>query len=310
MARSLICCCTGPVSTDPILTAETFRALARSAPWRWSTLEIQVTRRCQQGGRVHAWMRRDDRMRVDLPDGEVILDHGSWQTYVSADLVAFEDDEVTDVAALRAPALTDTGAPSATDDTGAVTKPVRPLSTEPAFGPDGLVRRRPGASEDTQAPMYQDYQWVAMLDPWELADGQAPETAHPSEDPPLGVDIHRLEVSQRHGRVTWWAEVTPTADYDPQCSCCPLLAGEVSDRLEGLADDTRADRPAEAGAFGYATAYLVGLDLQTGVCVSLDHLDGAEVGNHVDVRILAVNQPMPDTLFPRRPRWRRLRRRR
>ena len=135
--------------------------------------------------------------------------------------------------------------------------------------------------------MWQDYQCVAMLDPVELADGVA---ARPRPGPGPGcraarraLDVHRLDASVRHGRETWWAEVAPREEYSPRCSCCPLLFGRVSEDARGAggAPTARGQQPALA----YATRYLVALDVATGVCVHVEHLDGDHAGRGFSVDI-------------------------
>ena len=134
--------------------------------------------------------------------------------------------------------------------------------------------RRPAAAT-SEDPIWRDYQWVAMLDPVELADGiPRGRAADPGSgpgpgpgvdaDPPAALDVHRLDASVRHGRDTWWAEVAPREEYAPRCSCCPLLL----------------DR---------ATAFLVALDVETGVCVHVEHLDGDHTGRGFSLRIRSVD---------------------
>jgi hypothetical protein len=65
----------------PIPSVEQFFALARSSPWRWSTLRFRVTWR----GRMHtsaagfrrepvrAWVARPDALRIETHDGRVLI---------------------------------------------------------------------------------------------------------------------------------------------------------------------------------------------------------------------------------------------
>lgn len=154
---------------------------------------------------------------------------------------------------------------------------------------DGFVVRRLAQTSDD--PMWGNYQWVAMLDPVELADGSpcTPESDPSAQDAgcPPALDVRRLDASRRHGRGTWWAEVTPRPEYWPRCSCCPLLFGRVSETIEAKSrGSTLSSR--QAGA-EYATAYLVALDVETGVCVHVEHLDGDHVGRGFSVDIRAVD---------------------
>jgi hypothetical protein len=136
-------------------------------------------------------------------------------------------------------------------------------------------------------PMWQDYRWVAELQPRELADGRDPDTGRPA-GPALEVDS--LREVEHAGRPAWEAMVVPTADYEPRCGCCPLLR---SRRIDGLEWGSVPD------GVEYPSAHLVRLDVVTGVCVWAEVLDGTYAGDTHDLRIEAVDEPMPDALFPR-----------
>jgi len=169
---------------------------------------------------------------------------------------------------------------------------------------DGFIAHRPTFPGTSDDPMWQDYQFVAMLDPVELADGRrrhpmpdpgsdavpamSDEAPAESDDaPPPALDVHRLDALVRGGRETWWAEVSPRAEYEPRCSCCPLLFGEVSEDLEALAGgSTVRDRKPW---LTYATRYLVALDVVTGICVHVEHLDGDHAGRGFSVDISSVD---------------------
>lgn len=217
------------------VTEERFRALARSSPWRWSGLQFVRTRRPERdrfGTDVRAWVRRPDALRVEDLDGHLVqIELGS---------------------APRTVALLTPG--------GGRELPLRrPSSVAPMFGSDGLVRERPSDWDvDYDDPMFQDYAWVAMLDPVELADG---DDGHP------GTMLEGLRTVEHHGRVAWEAIVRPTSVYAPRCSCCALLMSEVSERR--LAEEGgRTQEP----SFEVADAHLVRLDLSTGVCVHIQQL--------------------------------------
>ncbi len=145
--------------------------------------------------------------------------------------------------------------------------PSVPSAPEPRFADDGLVAERFGDEYDHDVPMYVNYHWVAMLDPRELADGTVIESVR--------------EVTH-HGRPAWEAVLRPTADYDPRCSCCPLLDCAVA-----AEEYLRPDEPRREG--GYATRFEVRLDSVTGICVSTRELDGPRRGDGHDVRIEAAH---------------------
>ena len=245
-------------------TPELFRGLARSSPWRWRALSFELHRRPLHGP-DHVVLGRLVR-GVGL---EVRLPHGELQRH---------DAERGTIGSVGP------GTRSGTR--------VLPYAWELPVEVDaaGLVGTRPrGPMADD--PMWQDYQFVAMLDPVELADGM-PRGPGPDRDPdavrPPALDVHRVDTSTRLGRETWWAEVSPRAEYDPRCSCCPLLFGRVSEEIEA-AGGGRTLRGDRAGLV-YATGYLVGLDVETGVCVHVEHLDGDHAGRGFSLDVLGVDE--------------------
>jgi hypothetical protein len=70
-----------------------------------------------------------------------------------------------------------------------------------------------------------------------------------------------------------------------------LLFGEVSDAL--VAEEGGPSAMARDPDQTYPTRYLVALDLATGVCVHVEHLDGDWVGRGFSVRITAVDPSVP-----------------
>ena len=221
----------------PTPSADTFAALARSSPWRWSTLRFTVRwpgdRR--KTGALRARLRRPDVLRVEGLDGGLVQ---------------------------------------------IVREPPDVRRAVPVLRPDGLVASRPAPwASGTDAPMHQDYHWVAMLDPAELA----------------GVDAASVTEVSHHGRSAWEAVVSDAPSYEPRCGCCPLLHTRRIDLLEYAGSPARVP-PACAAAFR------VRLDVGTGVCVLTEEIDGPTPGKGHDLRIEAVDEPMADDLFapPRR----------
>jgi len=216
-------------------SADTFAALARSSPWRWSTLRFTVSWPADpwKTGAVRAWLRRPDVLRVEALDGVLLQ---------------------------------------------VVREPPDVRRAVPVLRPDGLVAGRPAPwASGTDAPMHQDYHWVAMLDPAELAD----------------VDVGSPTEVEHHGRPAWEAVVVPTPGYEPRCGCCPLLRSREVDLLE------YDDRP-EYVLAAYPDAFRVRLDVGTGVCVLTEELGGRTPGKGHDLRIEAVDEAMDDGLFRRR----------
>jgi hypothetical protein len=70
-------------------------------------------------------------------------------------------------------------------------------------------------------PYATNYEWSAMLDPYELGEG---------------VEISDVRSEEPFGRpaVAFVARAVP--GYAPVCSCCPLVFSEVSQRLEHGSD--------------------------------------------------------------------------
>lgn len=253
---------------DP--TSERFLALARSSPWRWRTLRLHVVRGWPRAP-FRALVRRPDGLRAEALDGTLL--HAERQ---------------------------DRPRPVRLTSTGSSHDVVRPWAhdTAPILGDDGLVRRRPsGQAAQYDDPMFRDYRWVAMLDPVELADGYGRWRAEP-EPHPVAVDTVRAV--DHHEREAWEALVRPTASYDPRCPCCPLLFSAESD-----AGDVAAGGAAPAvqtGDVRYPDAHRVRLDIGTGVCVRTEEVGGSRPGWGHDVAIEAVDEYMPNDLFPRRRR--------
>ncbi|MCO7218284.1 hypothetical protein [Klenkia sp. PcliD-1-E] len=189
------------------LSAVDFRALARSSPWLWSTVQLTYTaRRGWDAEPVRAWVRRPGSLRVETLDGRL----------------------------LQAGVLPPGSAVVLTAGGG---EPARPTTTLPAprRRDDGLVADRSVVDRfDTDAPFYRDYHWIACLDPVELADGD-PERG------PAGTTITDVHAVDHRGRPGWAATVVPAPAYEPRCACCPLLPSAVADRLEGIAPTAYAD---------------------------------------------------------------------
>jgi hypothetical protein len=153
----------------------------------------------------------------------------------------------------------------------------------PLVRADGLVAERPdGVGYDP--PFFQDYFWVAVLDPVELADGLDPGTG--ARGP--GTAVASVTEVEHAGRPAWEAVLRPTPAYRPRCACCALLWSRESDLIEHGPEGLRDD---------YPEAYRVRLDVGTGVCVLTEELGAADGGSGHVLRIEAVDEPMPEALF-------------
>jgi hypothetical protein len=250
-------------------SADDFAALARSSPWRWTTLRFTVRWpgdpwRSQE---LRAWLRRPDHLRVETVDGSLVQVVHRPPQRVSA-----TSGGVRHTAML--PSYTAPDAP------------------RPRLRADGLVAARPDQFTCNvwyDAPMYRDYFWVAMLDPVELADGRDPDTGGGSV---AGTAIDTVEQVEHFGRPAWEAITRPTPAYAPRCTCCALLRSREIDVAE-----------AESGAGAkvilaeYPDAYRVRLDVRTGVCVLTEPLGRSPDCYGHELRIEAVDTPLADDLF-------------
>ncbi len=276
-------------SASPLPSApgpDDFRALARSSPWRFGTLHL-THRPC--GGTageeepVEAWLRRPGHLEV-LAGGERHVETGVPCTGSVLYLEQPRSGLRRWLTPRRPSSLLRRGCWSAMTpglaprDESPEPDTVPPQSVEPVRRPDGLVRERP-RGPDYDDPMWQNYRWVAMLDPVELSHG---------------VEVTDVHARERLGRLTWTAtcRALPSSaedagdGYDPRCSCCPLLFGEVSQALEFGADGVppedmpaggtpSGDTPSGAGeGAGYPSAYWVSLDVETGIVVDVEPQDG------------------------------------
>lgn len=126
---------------------------------------------------------------------------------------------------------------------------------EAVWRTDGRVQREQGAPPSSWSvrplePYATNYRWSAMLDPWELG---------------AGVLLDDVRSDVLHGRPVWRARARAVDGYDPICSCCPLVLGEVSERLEH--GDRVPVRP-------LPEAWDVAVDVATGIVVG-DHPVGS-----------------------------------
>ncbi|WP_154795077.1 hypothetical protein [Occultella kanbiaonis] len=270
---------------------EDFRALARSSPWRWRT--VTLTARwtgLYSDGPVRAWMERPNRIRVETLDGRELLDERQVVGSSNGFLIAFDAEALA-----REPELADPAHRARTAGERYREQQSRRLA-ETVIDGAGLVRRRRTDRFDHDAPMYQNYHWVAMLDPIELTDGQ-----HDQDDPDAlaalvagevvpGTAIEEVRAVEHEGRPAWEAVLRTTPAYDPRCSCCALLPNETTD----LADNWRKREG------DYADAYRVRLDVGTGICVFTEELGGERAGAGHCVRIESAGQ----TWGPEDPPWR------
>ena len=178
------------VSVAVAPSADDFRALARSSPWRFTT--VHFTHQGHRGagpgadGIVEAWLdRRARRVTVRSPRGVKIAE----------------------------------GAPYGGSRTDTATSPRR---DEPALRPDGLVATRPNDWYIHHGdPMWRDYQWTAMLDPAELSRGV--QISDVTATTLRGRATWSATCRPLMGDGEYWE-----GGYEPRCGCCPLLDSAAS----------------------------------------------------------------------------------
>ncbi|MDZ7910231.1 MAG: hypothetical protein U5O16_00035 [Rhodococcus sp. (in: high G+C Gram-positive bacteria)] len=128
-------------------SVEQFRRLAQSSPWRWTTVELEFVPP-RHTDPVHAWIRRPGSLRVEKADGQI--DELVLQATPFANtMVVYSDGESRHPEARWA------------------------SDTTPEYDADGLVSALPSEADswlvDWDDPFYENYQWIAMLNPIEIA---------------------------------------------------------------------------------------------------------------------------------------------
>ena len=257
---------------------EAFRALARSSPWRWRSLQLivdYVGERLEHPRPVRARVARPSGLRVEEMDGTLISASWADQPWGSA----WDDDGF---------------GPLEREMYG----PQDARAAAPLLRPDGLVAERPAETGHLRYDdlLFQSYRWVAMLDPVELADGDA-LVASGRRSAALS-PISRegaVRVVQRGGRTAWEAVIQTTGHYLPRCTCCPALSGVHSHQR----DNAEQGLPPQQGVAtrARASAHRVRLDLATGVLVLSEEQGGDAHGRGWHATIESVDQDMPRALF-------------
>ena len=170
------------------LTEDSFRALARSSPWRWTTLHFAHR---SGPGEVEAWVKRPGRL--------LVREDGRPDTYESGLPYTTGTLTISNHPELDPP------------------EPERrlPQDVRPELRPDGLVAERPASwVVDYDDPMFWNYSWVAMLDPVELSHHVA--VADLRIDEVAGRPVWRADL-----------EALPGYEPRCGGNCCELLYSEA-----------------------------------------------------------------------------------
>lgn len=292
---------------------DVFRALARSSPALWRSVRFTFDPESgdADGRRHRAWVTRPDRLRVETMDGilvtaeggDVRLGPGSTVARSTRSVSVLRDD------AEAAPTNSRFSLPAGEDTPGfsmpasypegefpdLAALPPDPRAT-PTLRADGLVGAWEGRGfGDDTVPFFGNYRWVAMLEPFELADGADPDIWSAPDVRPAPLEYESIGEVDHHGRPALEAVVRTTGRYDPRCGCCPLLDGAEALAVEEAAYGAPlfVDSPTRPDA----TRFVVRLDRGTGICVHARALDGTHPECRVDVAIEEVDVPYPDEFF-------------
>jgi hypothetical protein len=173
-------------------SADSYRALARSSPWRWRTLHF--TRHGGLGD-VEAWVRRPGALLVQPAGGPAEYVHGV--PYSTSTLTVVSDPP----AGVALEEITQQG------------------DAAPAFRADGLVGERPTDWYlDHSDPMWENYTWTAMLDPDELSHHVAVDDVR--RDDRRGRETWRARLVAEPGYEPrcgccplLWSEISVLAEY-------------------------------------------------------------------------------------------------
>ncbi|MPV38524.1 hypothetical protein [Georgenia subflava] len=162
--------------------------------------------------------------------------------------------------------------------------------SQPRLRADGLVAARPFTAEAADDAFYENYAWVAMLDPVELADGRDPDGVDPTVR--AGTSVGPVAVVDHHGRPAWEAVVSARGYYEPRCGCCALLVDRAQEEREW--GPGGAHRPA---GYVYGEGARVRLDVGTGICVLVEQVGGSDAGAGFEVVLEDVDAELPRALF-------------
>lgn len=189
------------------LTADSFRALCRSSPWKWRSLRFQLRWLPEDAATpaVKGWIRRPLALRIEALDGTVLQS--------TAGLNDSKDSLFT--SGSRKPWL------------------LPPHLVTPVYQNDGLVRRRPEAQYGEPGFGLDELsaaRFSAWFDPVELA-GNAPV---PIEFPFANVtEAEGLSIVDHEGREAVEAVLTANLSYQPSTPGAALLfAGRTAVRID------------------------------------------------------------------------------
>lgn len=211
-------------------TSTQFRRLAQSSPWRWSSVEFRWTTSEAAPWR-RAVVRRPGSVRVEDADGKLLTTHEASRPF---------DGQMR----------------RRGDGPWLPVEGTWPTASVPTVDDDGLVVARPTdpSIDYGHGTFFENYHWVAMLDPAELAGSVHSNVIDDVSAP--SVVLTDISVVDHNGRESWQATAQSTTAYDPRCSCCPLLDGHFDD---------------SADEWVFAPPALVRLDSNTGICVYIAH---------------------------------------
>ncbi len=263
---------------------------------------------------VVAWVQRPDQVRVEDIDGTLLVaESGSAASSSSSGLWGWCEEEPQqtippEVRAHQTQALevvAHLAQPQPGEDPGqtvwrARQEAERRYQEQRSLLPQGWFAQPPLERPGDAVPFVENYHWIALLEPDELADGTPVEQergddwASLTREEQLGKEaewtlreaeqaaaIARGDASalvaaparyeqirqvQHYGRSALEAELSTLPTYNPRCGCCPLLPGRHADEPEYRDDYPERIRD--------AVRFRVRLDRATGICVQVETLDG------------------------------------
>ncbi len=242
-------------------TADVFRHICRSSPWRWQTVRFELHRKfphAPDGGPGRSWLPSPGAVADGAVDPVLAMNcwvrrHGALRVETLEGVLLASTTKINEsrdslfISGNRKPWL------------------LPPSLVNPVKDANGFVVRRPEALYGE--PAYGTGRAAAALDPVELA-GEKPV---PLESPFANVaEIEDIAVVSHHGRDAVEAILTPNPSYSPVFADAPLL-------------------------FPGRTA--VRIDLRTGICVATQSLDGDTVGAGHWMILHGVDEYMLDDLF-------------
>ncbi|MFQ4147777.1 hypothetical protein AAGW05_03625 [Arthrobacter sp. LAPM80] len=247
-------------------SVDTFRHICRSSPWRWQTARFELRRMLSTTADAGAGTAQQSPAEGESTP---VTGVGAVESTLSLNCWVRRPGALR-VETLDGQLLASTTRINESRDSLFISGSRKPWLLQPALvnpvkDAHGFVVRRPEARYGE--PAYGSGRAAAALDPVELA-GERPV---PLEAPFANVaEIADIAAVRHHGRAALEAVLTPNASYRPLFADAPLLSpGRTAVRI----------------------------DLDTGICVASQSLDGPTAGSGHEIVLLGIDEYMLDDLF-------------